>query len=341
MIALPERLAAKTLGVLARGLPRQKATVSSSALYALVITLVATLLRLALDPLLGLGVPFISFFPAVMIAAVLGGALAGLLTLLLCAVMAAFFWFPSLRALQPDGAAMASIGAFLVFGSVLIGVALMVRVLLRTVIEAEERSRVLAHEMKHRIGNTLAVVQALVRQTRRSAHSLEEFDAVFTERIAALARAQDVVSGNPNLPTELRQLLAGVLRPFGTERFSLSGPTAGISADTAMSLALLVHELATNALKYGALSVPAGRVELSWRLGEGRIDLGWQERDGPPVTVPERAGFGSKLLKTAFAADMGETTILYEPDGVRCAIALPAASPAAKADLVAGFVARP
>lgn len=194
--------------------------------------------------------------------------------------------------------------------------------------------------MKHRVGNTLAVVQALVRQTRRSVRTLDEFDAVFTERIAALARAQDVVSGNPNLPTELRQLLAGVLRPFGTERFSISGPPAGVTADTAMSFALLVHELATNALKYGALSTSTGRIELSWRLVQGRIDLVWQECDGPPVQVPERAGFGSKLLKTAFAADMGEATIAYEPEGVRCMIALPAVGPPPEAVMSSGFVAR-
>ncbi len=336
---MPERLAAQTLGLLARGLPKQIVTWRSATLCALIVTAVATLLRLALDPLLGSGVPFISFFPAVMIAAVLGGAFAGLLTLLLSSVLAGYFWFPPFRALQFDGAATASLLAFLVFGSVLVGVALLVRVLLRTVIEAEERSRVLAHEMKHRVGNTLAVVQALVRQTRRGSTTLDEFDAVFTERIAALARAQDVVSSNPNLPTELRQLLSGVLKPFGPERFSLSGPPAGVTADTAMSLALLVHELATNAMKYGALSTPPGRVEVSWRLAQGRIELSWQERDGPPVQAPERTGFGSKLLKTAFAADMGEATIAYEKDGVRCAIALPAVEPTRARPLAGGFAA--
>ena len=337
---MPERLAVKTLGVLAKGLPRQRVTWASSLLWALGITVVAVALRLALDPLLGAGVPFIAFFPAVLIAAVLGGALAGFLTLLLCGAAAGYFWFPALRASTPDAAVLASLVAFLAFGSLLIGIALIARVLLRSVIEAEERSRVLASEMKHRVGNTLAIVQALARQTRRSASSLEEFDAVFTERIAALARAQDVVSGNPNLPTELRQLLENVLKPFGLDRFRLGGPHAGLSADTAMSLALLAHELATNAMKYGALSVPAGSVELSWSVAGSQIALVWQERDGPPVQPPERTGFGSKLLRTAFAADTGEAVIAYDAAGVRCAVTLPAEASAGRPPLSSGIVAQ-
>jgi two-component sensor histidine kinase len=112
--------------------------------------------------------------------------------------------------------------------------------------------------------------------------------------------------------------------PFETDRFAIGGPPLVLSREVAVSFALLIYELATNAVKHGSLSCPQGRVEISWLEQSGEKGcLTWKERFGPEVVKPSRAGFGSKLLQTAFAQGKGDATVEFEPDGVRCRISFP------------------
>jgi PAS domain S-box-containing protein len=201
---------------------------------------------------------------------------------------------------------------------------------------AEERQRLLVNELNHRVKNSLAVVQAIARQTLREGRDVGEAREALTARLVALAGAHDILTQEQLAGADLvevieRAVLAQLDRP---ERVTLAGPHVGVPPHAVVSLSLALHELATNALKYGALSTAAGRVELSWRLaeqdGSRRLHLRWAERGGPTVAPPSRKGFGSRLIERSLAADLGgEVRLTFEPTGVVCEIEaeLPADAP--------------
>ncbi len=187
--------------------------------------------------------------------------------------------------------------------------------------EAERRLRVVMGEMRHRIKNTLAVVSGIARQT------LAEGDRVeFTNRLAALARAQDVLTDGAQEGAELADLLKlTIAEAGGPEKLRYTGPAVRLAPEHVTSLSMALHELATNALKYGALSVPQGRVEVSCTALEdrpGHVRLVWEEHGGPPVTPPTRRGFGSRMISTVLRGDLGASVeMAYLPAGLRCEIA--------------------
>jgi PAS domain S-box-containing protein len=199
---------------------------------------------------------------------------------------------------------------------------------------AEQRQRLLVNELNHRVKNSLAVVQAIARQTLRDGRDVRDAREALTARLVALAGAHDVLTQEKLSGADLeevieRAVLAQLDRP---ERVALAGPHVRAPPTAALSLSLALHELATNALKYGALSTAEGRVELMWQLVEGagrrRLRLRWSEHGGPPVRPPARKGFGSRLIEKALAADIGGTVRLaFEPAGVVCDIDMEAPPP--------------
>jgi two-component sensor histidine kinase len=267
---------------------------------------------------------FITFFPALLIASVWGGVLSGVTVLVLGSLIAAYFWLTPAWSLALTPVSVTALVAFWVLGGLLILIGAALRALVAELAEARSHTDLLLHEMKHRAGNLLGVIQAIARQTVRNASSLDDFQMRFEERLLALSRAQDFASGQPGDAPNLRTFLAAALEPFGRDRFTFAGPAAAFSPALASSFALLLHELGTNAMKYGSLSTTEGRVTINWSVQNGRIDLEWRETGGPPVAVPTRSGFGSKLLKLAFPPETGEASILYEPAGVSCAVSFPA-----------------
>ena len=185
---------------------------------------------------------------------------------------------------------------------------------------------VLAHEMTHRMRNVLGLVQGISHQTVLTSSTLSEYQRAFETRLLALARAQELIVDNSDIPTDLTALLDRALEPFGKDRFVMSGLATTVPRELASSLALLVHELGTNALKYGALCVPEGTIAISWASEQNRTRLVWKEMNGPPVAAPLREGFGTRLMKTAFPITWGSASIDFEPDGVQCQILFPRAS---------------
>jgi two-component sensor histidine kinase len=148
------------------------------------------------------------------------------------------------------------------------------------------------------------------------------------DRLMALARANDVLVAQSWEGASLQAVAAQVAVPYGSGagegRFVISGPAVHLSPNTATAIALALHELATNAAKYGALSQPDGRVELQWQAGEAGFRLTWRERGGPPVTAPTRTGFGSRLIQRGLTAELkGEVVMDYAPDGLVCTITAP------------------
>jgi PAS domain S-box-containing protein len=190
---------------------------------------------------------------------------------------------------------------------------------------AEKRQRLLINELNHRVKNTLATVQSIAAQTLRSAPSLERARDAFEARLVALAAAHDLLTAESWHGARLTDVVASAMAPFETAKrpqISRSGPPVWLTAQRALALSMALHELATNAVKYGALSIPEGRVAIRWTLSPDLLlSLSWIEQGGPPVAAPERAGFGSRLLQRSLARELGgEVAFTFAPEGVRCEI---------------------
>lgn len=194
----------------------------------------------------------------------------------------------------------------------------------------EERQKLLINELNHRVKNTLALVQGLAVQSFRGERGKAESEAVFQARLATLAGAHDLLTREQWEGATLAQLVRDATRAHAEEgeRLQISGPDVTVNPRAAISLVLALHELGTNAAKYGALSVPEGRVMIEWTLSDDRLRIDWRETGGPPAAMPERRGFGLRMIERALANDLGgSVTILFEPAGLHCAIDAPAPAP--------------
>jgi two-component sensor histidine kinase len=185
--------------------------------------------------------------------------------------------------------------------------------------KTEELQRLLVSELNHRVKNTLATVQAIVASTLRRTTNPQSAREVINERIVSLARAHDLLTMRNWTGADLREVVHRAMEPFAAARIDISGPSVEVSPSHTLALSLGLHELATNAAKYGALSAPEGRVEVRWTSASGQLRLSWRESGGPRVTPPSRRGFGSRLLEDSLARDLGGGTRLeYASEGVRC-----------------------
>jgi PAS domain S-box-containing protein len=197
---------------------------------------------------------------------------------------------------------------------------------------SEQRQKLLMDELNHRVKNTLATVQSLASQTARAARTPAVFRERFEGRLIALSKAHDQLTIHHWESADLRELLSGSLAPYaggGPERVILRGEDVVLRPRAVLTLAMAVHELTTNAAKYGALSVSSGRIEIHWQPvrgdnGRPMLRIDWVEQCGPSVTAPEQRGFGSKLIEGSIAAELGGTAHLaFEPQGLRCEIVIP------------------
>jgi two-component sensor histidine kinase len=194
----------------------------------------------------------------------------------------------------------------------------------------EEQHSLLVAELAHRVRNTLAIVRSIASQTVRHSKDLEQFEASFDGRLQALAQAHALLITARWERTDLRTLLTHQLNVYAVHSgaFSYSGPHVTVSPKAAVTLGLVIHELAVNATKYGSLSVPDGRVDVRWRVESGgdfqNIELLWSETGGPPVSPPYHEGFGSKLITFSIAHEFGgKADIFYASEGVQWRLTLP------------------
>ena len=194
--------------------------------------------------------------------------------------------------------------------------------------KAEDRQRLLLDELNHRVKNTLASVQSLAMQTRRSITSPSAFSETFIERIHALARAHDLLSESAWEGASLGDVIARTLalQVDGEERVKVGGPSIRLGPNAAVTLNMAFHELTTNAMKYGALAVARGRIDIAWTVDSeaGELTLDWRESSGPPVGLPTQRGFGSRLIEQALTRELGgEAHLSFLPDGLWCHMRLP------------------
>lgn len=193
---------------------------------------------------------------------------------------------------------------------------------------AEQQRTLLINELNHRVKNTLATVQSLAAQSLKSGIRNSDARERFEARLSALAQAHDLLTTEGWRGAALRDIVDRAIAPFqgSDERVAVAGPTVQLSPKQALAMSMALHELGTNALKYGALSRSSGRVAIEWRVvsanGIELLELTWREEGGPPVRPPQRKGFGSRLIERNLARELdGTTTIDYRRDGVLCRIA--------------------
>lgn len=189
-------------------------------------------------------------------------------------------------------------------------------------VQGEAHLRLLMNELNHRLKNTLGTVQAIIRQTLQGTGEMREVREALGARIAALSRAQDVLTKRNWQGSNIRDVVTAAIAPYSDgadPRIRLDGPALALNPRAAVSLSLALHELATNAAKHGALSTEGGRIDITWsRTGnpEPRLDLEWKESGGPPVVAPSHKGFGTKLIAHGLALEFDARISLdYPPEG--------------------------
>ena len=189
---------------------------------------------------------------------------------------------------------------------------------------AEEQRDLLVRELNHRVNNLLATVRTIAIQTFAASGDGTQALKAFEARLLNLSHVHSALAQDSFTSAELRDLILASLQPYLeplAEHFAIAGPAIRVGAKSAVALSMAFHELSTNAAKYGALSVPRGKVDISWNVENDRFTCCWQERDGPPVSPPTRTGFGSVLIRRVLALQLkGDVVIDYCPQGLRCVI---------------------
>lgn len=292
----------------------------SSLLFALICVVVATGIRVALGELSSASAVFASYYSATLVAALVGGAPAGILAAVSGA--AAGFWLfvpPDWKSHVFDEEQLVSALLFAGSSGVIIWAAKSYRDLLWRLRAEEDQRQLLTHELAHRIRNTLAIVQSLIAQTLRDQPAtLVKLNA----RIAALAATNDLLIKSKWRGAYLTEILAGEFAPYDPARFCLDGEDFECPPELATVLALIFHELTTNAAKYGALSGARGAITLAWRNRDGRFEFNWTESGGPQPAASRRQGFGTTLLRKGLSQFDGSVDIEFARGGLRCRFAL-------------------
>lgn len=300
-------------------------------------------LRYALQQIAAGVAPFSLVFPAVLLATMVSGWPAGVVTLTLAAIAV---W--RLFLIDPPGAAILSLhdlvelalftgsaGALIFLTDAFVegarAAAKRREREIRRAVNEGERQRWIAQEMNHRVKNTLAIVQSLARQSFRGERATPAAKDEFTRRLQALAAAHDLLMHAGAEPLSISEVVGRATAGFadgGAGRILIEGPELRVSPEWVSPLTLALHELATNAAKHGALSAPGGLVRISWSQSAEQagpaMRLVWKESGGPPVKAPAGRGFGSQLLQRGLAQDLGATISLdFAPAGVVCTIVAP------------------
>jgi two-component sensor histidine kinase len=193
---------------------------------------------------------------------------------------------------------------------------------------AEQYQRTLNAELDHRVKNVLATVRAIMTRTREASGSSEDFMARLDHRIESLARTHELLSESKWHSVPLVEVIRRELAPYSVRSTAIDGPDLTLKAGAAEAVAMVFHELTTNAAKYGALSSRTGRVSVRWRwLRNGspdRLIIDWQEIDGPPVRNPSRSGYGTSIIRELIPFELGGAVELsFAPGGTRCRLEIP------------------
>jgi two-component sensor histidine kinase len=262
---------------------------------------------------------FIPYFPAVVFATAFGGVRIGIATALAGGALGVTANF---SAAPVDPARLALLAIYLAVCSLTIwggahyrSIVSQQREISKRLIREEEYRKLIVDELQHRLKNKLSTIHAVLHQVM---HNQPEIWATIDQRMRALARTDDLIGRIDDRGCDIKDLLVSELGPYGHVRFNLNGSPLFLPDKLAVSLALIFHELATNAGKYGAFSSPRGLLQVSWTVTDDRLHIAWDETEGPPVGSVGAPGFGTKLLKSALTSFDGKTEITFLKTGVHC-----------------------
>ena len=303
--------------------------------YALAIFLVviASLVRWGLGLITNQVQTFITFYPAVLFAAIVGGAGVGTFATLLAAVVGWWAFQPPYFAFSPPTFGQAiSLLSFLLSSLLVVWAADHYSKVTKRLEDEENFRKLAVEELAHRLKNKLATIQSIISFQLREEPQTR--DAILS-RLNALSATDDLIITSQGRGARIRNIVSAELRPYGASRISIEGPDCLLSPKLALTMALLVHELATNAAKYGALSNSLGNLSITWSLSDEKMDLEWRESDGPIVTPPTHKGFGVRLLSRALDQFGGAVETTFEPTGLVCKlkVSLPESTPSIVPDV--------
>jgi two-component sensor histidine kinase len=262
---------------------------------------------------------FTPYFPAVFFATAFGGYRVGIATAVAGGVLGATVNF---RDASADFARLALLAIFLLVCGLTIwgiehfrSVAAHQRQISKRLIQEEEYRKLVVDELQHRLKNKSSTIHAVLHQVL---YDQPLIWASIDQRIRALSATDDLIARVDGSGCDIKDLLLSELGPYGHVRFTLNGSPLFLPAKLAVSFALMFHELATNAGKYGAFSSPHGLLQVTWSVSDDRLNITWDETEGPPVGAIGRAGFGTKLLKSALVPFDGKTEIAFLKTGIHC-----------------------
>lgn len=289
-----------------------------STAFAVFCLLLATLVRWGLAHIRS-DIFFTPYFPAVVFAAAFAGRRYGLATMLAGGALGIVLEFtPG----SSDAAKLVLLALYLVACCLVIWgvghyriIATKQREIAKKLTEEEQYRKLVVDELQHRLKNKTSTIHAVLHQVL---HDRPEIWSAIDHRIRALALADDLIARVDGRGCDLRDLLTSELGPYGHVRFELNGDPLFLPAKLAVSLALIFHELATNAAKYGAFSSPRGFLQVTWTVQDDRLRLTWDETEGPAIEQVGRPGFGTKLLKAALSAFQGATETAFLKTGIHC-----------------------
>lgn len=292
----------------------------AAAVFAVACVGIATLVRIGLGLISPDSAVFAPYYSATLVTALVGGAEAGGLAAVLGGIVVYCLFVPpewNLAAFRLEQ--LVSLVLYGTSSVVIVWASQSYRGLLQRLRSEEATRRLLNLELVHRIKNMLAGVQSIVGQSLRNQEDLLE---KVSARLAALGATNELLVTSGWRSAWLRDILVREFAPYDLSRFRLQGDDIDCPYAIAILLALIVHELTTNAVKYGALSAPSGRIGVSWNLAGGRLTLQWIESGGPKASAPARSGFGSRLLRSGVSQFGGTADCRFEPDGLYCRFSL-------------------
>ena len=262
---------------------------------------------------------FTPYFPAVFFATAFGGYRLGIATAIIGGTLGVTVSFSDAPA---DFARLALLVIYLIVCGLTIwgvehyrSVAAQQRQISKRLMQEELYRKLVVEEFQHRLKNKLSTIHAVIHLVLQDQPQIW---AGIDQRLRALSAADDLIARVDGAGCDIKDLLISELGPYGHVRFTLNGSPLFLPAKLAVSLALMFHELATNAGKYGAFSSPRGLLQVSWSVSDDRLNITWDETEGPPVETVGEAGFGTKLLKSALSPFNGKTEITFLRTGVHC-----------------------
>lgn len=283
--------------------------------FALACVCLATTIRILLGEVGPESAAFAPYYSATLVIALVCGWISAAISAFLGGILAYFLFLLPDKDLARGAATEAiSLGLYAASSIIIIWAAESHRRLMRLLQDQDQFRRLLSNELAHRVKNTLAVVQTIVRY---SVHDQPELRSKLCARIAALAETNDVLMHQQSQGTFLH-LIERELAHFGSSRVHVSGTDFGCRRETLTLLSLLIHELATNAAKYGAFATPTGELYLDWSLVSTRLDLEWRECGVTSISPPQSKGFGSKLLEAVAKRFNGSVHLELTDGGLRC-----------------------